>query len=67
MPTTVSCPTCEKQVLWSQDSPHRPFCSRHCKLIDLGEWFEENHRIAGSGAEDDEDTPDRPHLPYVDH
>ncbi|XOV81140.1 MAG: DNA gyrase inhibitor YacG [Aestuariibacter sp.] len=41
----VSCPTCDKDVEWSDQFPHRPFCSKRCQLIDLGEWAEENHTI----------------------
>jgi endogenous inhibitor of DNA gyrase (YacG/DUF329 family) len=47
MSTIVKCPTCEKPVEWSEESPHRPFCSERCKLIDLGAWASEQHRIAG--------------------
>jgi len=25
---------------------HFPFCSRRCKLIDLGLWFEGEHKIS---------------------
>ena len=38
---TVPCPICHKQVEWSEQSPYRPFCSKRCQLIDLGEWAEE--------------------------
>lgn len=43
----VSCPTCQQPVAWSEKSPWRPFCSERCRLIDLGEWADEGHRIAG--------------------
>ncbi|MFY8273610.1 DNA gyrase inhibitor YacG [Pseudoalteromonas sp. SSDWG2] len=46
MPTTVNCPTCEKPVLWGEQSPHRPFCSKRCQLIDLGEWSDESNTIS---------------------
>ena len=36
--TTVPCPICHKSVEWSEKSPFRPFCSKRCQLIDLGEW-----------------------------
>lgn len=49
--TTVNCPTCEKAVIWSPESPYRPFCSKRCQLIDLGEWADEKKVIAGN--EDD--------------
>lgn len=44
----VNCPQCEIEVIWSEQSKYRPFCSERCKLIDLGEWADENRRIAGS-------------------
>jgi uncharacterized protein len=43
----LQCPTCKKNILWNNDFPFRPFCSDRCRLIDLGEWASENHRIAG--------------------
>jgi uncharacterized protein len=46
-PIKLSCPTCKKVVLWNDDFPHRPFCCDRCRLIDLGEWASEGHRIAG--------------------
>lgn len=49
--TQVPCPTCGKKAPWDkEDNPWRPFCSERCKLIDLGEWFEESHRIPGDPA-----------------
>lgn len=45
MVKTVACPTCGKPVTWIPESRWRPFCSERCRLIDLGEWLEEKHRI----------------------
>lgn len=45
--TTVNCPTCEKEVIWSPENKYRPFCSQRCRLIDLGEWANGNRTIAG--------------------
>ena len=42
---TVPCPICHKQVEWSEQSPYRPFCSKRCQLIDLGEWAAEEKAI----------------------
>ncbi|USF87121.1 DNA gyrase inhibitor YacG [Candidatus Endoriftia persephonae] len=42
---TVKCPTCGLPVTWEASSRWRPFCSERCRLIDLGEWFDEEHRI----------------------
>ena len=48
MPTIVNCPTCETDVEWGPQSEFRPFCSKRCQLIDLGEWANESNRIAES-------------------
>jgi uncharacterized protein len=48
----VSCPTCKKQQVYSQSNPNRPFCSERCKLIDLGEWASEGHKIEGKSAKE---------------
>lgn len=47
----VNCPTCQKALVWSPENEFRPFCSKRCQLIDLGEWAMEKKFIAG--AEDD--------------
>ena len=44
--TTVKCPTCKTDVVWSSEAEFRPFCSNRCKLIDLGEWADEGHKIS---------------------
>lgn len=51
MSRTVQCPTCNAPVEWTQESQWRPFCSERCKLIDLGAWSDESHRIAGEPVE----------------
>ena len=48
MVTTVQCPQCQKPVIWDDTAQRKPFCSERCKLIDLGDWAEGNHRITGS-------------------
>ncbi|WP_392560637.1 DNA gyrase inhibitor YacG [Orbus mooreae] len=44
-PLIVNCPTCQKMIEWDEKNPYRPFCSKRCQLIDLGEWANETHRI----------------------
>jgi uncharacterized protein len=62
MATTVKCPTCGRPVEWSEASRYRPFCSDRCRLIDLGAWLTEQHKIADeSGAEPEEQAPGDPH------
>ncbi|RME95630.1 MAG: DNA gyrase inhibitor YacG [Verrucomicrobia bacterium] len=41
----LKCPTCGKIGPW-WDMPHGPFCSRRCRLIDLGKWLGEEYRIS---------------------
>lgn len=55
-PATVRCPNCGKKVAWTASARWKPFCSERCRLIDLGEWMNERHRIAGDPAVD-EDLP----------
>jgi endogenous inhibitor of DNA gyrase (YacG/DUF329 family) len=46
----TDCPTCGREVRRSpsRKAPFFPFCSERCKLLDLGRWFEEEHRIEDS-------------------
>ena len=41
----VRCPTCKRRGDWFA-APLGPFCSRRCKLIDLGKWLSEEHAIS---------------------
>lgn len=52
---TVNCPTCQKTVVWGEISPFRPFCSKRCQLIDLGEWANEEKSIPGDPIIDEND------------
>jgi endogenous inhibitor of DNA gyrase (YacG/DUF329 family) len=52
----VNCPTCKEIVIWSELSPHRPFCSQRCKLIDFGDWASERNTIAGETIIPPEDS-----------
>ncbi|MCP3868212.1 MAG: DNA gyrase inhibitor YacG [Gammaproteobacteria bacterium] len=47
-PSSGKCPTCQNSFEWDQASPWRPFCCERCRLIDLGEWLNEGHRIEGT-------------------
>lgn len=49
----LNCPTCQKQIEYSERYPFRPFCSERCRLIDLGDWADEKHKIAGNTVYDD--------------
>ena len=52
LPVVVACPQCGKEVVWNSDSRYRPFCSERCKLIDLGQWANEDYRIPESEQPD---------------
>ena len=41
----VKSPTCKRVGDWFAGSSG-PFCSRRCKLVDLGKWFSEEHAIS---------------------
>ena len=53
----VLCPTCGKPIEWTEAARWRPFCSERCRLIDLGEWLNENHRISDSTDAPSDDPP----------
>jgi len=57
MVKTVSCPQCDNPVPWQDEQAWKPFCSERCKLIDLGDWASENHRITGEPAHLPENDP----------
>ncbi len=41
-----NCPRCEKPTSLSRDNNYRPFCSEKCKLIDFGDWANEDNKIS---------------------
>lgn len=49
----MSCPICAKP----SDPKMRPFCSKRCADIDLGNWFGERYAIPDTQTEP-EDLPD---------
>lgn len=42
---TVTCPRCRVRGTWFA-AQWGPFCSERCRLIDLGQWFGEEHKIS---------------------
>jgi len=51
---TSKCPRCGKETE-STGNPYRPFCSEHCRLIDLGNWISGAYRIPTKNSDEDED------------
>ncbi len=43
-PSKTRCPTCRKSGEWLAGK-FAPFCSQRCKLVDLGKWFNEEHKV----------------------
>ena len=42
----ISCPLCQREDEVADDFAYRPFCSRRCKMIDLGNWLDGVYRIS---------------------
>jgi hypothetical protein len=49
---SVACPNCKQLTEYSIDNPYRPFCSKRCKLIDLGLWASEQYAIPADAKSD---------------
>lgn len=45
MKKSIKCPECGKLTEYSKSNEYRPFCSKRCSLIDLGEWVEGSYSI----------------------
>ena len=56
----TACPVCAAKVLSRDLANDRffPFCSRRCKLVDLGKWFDGEYCISRDNDEDEEDFDD---------
>ncbi|MDE2149624.1 MAG: DNA gyrase inhibitor YacG [Gammaproteobacteria bacterium] len=58
MTTPVApCPRCGRDASLVLDNPWRPFCSRRCKLIDLGDWLAERYSVPLEGDSDSGELP----------
>lgn len=47
------CPICGRLT---DSAQYRPFCSKHCADVDLGNWFCEGYIIEGKTPIDEEET-----------
>lgn len=41
----VKCPMCRKKGDWF-NTEFGPFCSKRCRLVDLGKWFDGDNKIS---------------------
>lgn len=58
---THTCPNCGKEFEYKtiEESRWFPFCSRRCKLIDLGRWLDGKYVVPGSEEEDSNEEQER--------
>lgn len=56
----AECRICHKRFKYSSIEEHNwfPFCSRRCRLVDLGKWFEEEYRFCRRTDESQETAPE---------
>lgn len=54
---TIPCPNCGGPADATPENKWRPFCCRRCKLIDLGDWLEEEHHIPDETGGGDSGAP----------
>lgn len=45
------CPHCGENSDMTSANPARPFCSKRCQRIDLGDWADERHSIPGDDSQ----------------
>lgn len=53
------CPKCKSLVVLQADGKwpeYFPFCSKRCKLMDLGAWAKEEYRMPAENQSADEDS-----------
>lgn len=50
MSKLVPCPICGQLSPFDPSNLYRPFCSKRCKLIDLGEWASESYSVPSNEA-----------------
>ncbi len=51
----IRCPKCGKITTW-EENPHKPFCSKRCKILDLGAWAAEEYVIEEKEEKKDKDN-----------
>ncbi|QRO01436.1 DNA gyrase inhibitor YacG [Archangium violaceum] len=54
--TTVrECSICRKSVAPRAENPAYPFCSKRCRMVDLGRWLGEEYRVPDRQSDEQED------------
>ena len=50
----VQCPICDDPMPGSAvEYPDFPFCSKRCRVIDLGRWLSEDYKVASHEPSED--------------
>lgn len=61
----MKCPTCGAEIPADAADPGAnpafPFCSKRCKMVDLGHWFSEDYKVSRP-VDPTTDLPDAPPL-----
>jgi endogenous inhibitor of DNA gyrase (YacG/DUF329 family) len=55
-----TCPICGRPAAPRGENRAFPFCSDHCRLVDLGKWLGESYRVPGPRPGDGDEGPGRP-------
>lgn len=55
----AKCPRCGSLAPY-RGNPDRPFCSEKCRLVDLGNWANEEYRIRGEKTNNQLDQNQEP-------
>lgn len=62
MKVKPTCPHCGKLVAMREENEFFPFCSKRCRLIDLGSWLTEEYKVPGQSLEIADENPSEPEL-----
>lgn len=52
------CPMCKEPVELLSENEYFPFCSKRCKMQDLGKWLDEDYSITMTPATTERSLPD---------
>lgn len=64
----VRCPICDRAMdgHGPKEWPDWPFCSKRCRLVDLGRWLGGNYRIETPAPQDEVESAPKPAAPSAD-
>lgn len=60
IPFRPRCPTCDMLAEPGVSDKYLPFCSERCRLIDLGRWLNEEHKLPCEADEEEEPSQTLP-------